>query len=966
VPEGGRPTPPRYREPLKATMRPSAEHPTGTEVEIPRGPRSKNPLSRPFQRAGEKAADVVRRRLADATAPGVRRLSEQGRAERILSGTAREARVTAESNAARRADVAGLRDLNNAITKLRSSKVLRSGSEALATWLHQHDLLDQPGMSPVEARDLVAQTMQDAINEASARRNPPRLVEAQKNVDAIRALPDHLLDLEQAPERVRRAVEASRKVAAAVEPEAQALFGLRPETQAARRGLGARILVGGSRFDPRLIRETPELTAAREAEQAARDALGAAQRSGKVARVRAATRRLDEAQTRLSRAREKSRGDFTPAERDYQAEQGIYVPWRSAEERAGRGGGPGPGSGYGFGPSTTKRATGESVRTGDVVMDPALVGENALSTFRVREAHRTLFGDGGETPGLLDTMLYHDADGTAITGRRAAQLAAADPERATLINVGRLRAAFERSQAGAEAADVGEAAAGDIVHDFVPSPDEVRQLADGRIPEGARQTDYVLANTKAVEEWRGATRGATTAPTRALDDFLSFWKAGVLVGRPAWFVHNLVNNVLQYGLLTGTDLKSILEATRNPEVRARIPARAEESSAAEVAGARTRSARGAHETVRARVGKVPARVTRAGFQFNDKLESVIRRGGYLAAAKQVAHAEGLAGSPEAILDAVAANPALARQALTNFHRFLGDYRSFSPFERTVLRRVFPFYSWLRTISRLAVTLPVRSPLRAQALALAGQAGTLANNPLDPLIPTLSHRGALNLDGYALGMMGSNPLGTLTGIMGNLGQSLSSEDALSAFADAGTQLAGQSLNPLLSLAVGRLTGIDPFSGSPYSAPPGFGNTAGGYGQSPQAINPVTGLPDYVPTARPGLLQQIASQVPLESLVRQVISGGRQPYDTTSDLALLQSATGIGAPPAWQAFQKPSAHPSGFQYLPTLGALASWLGAPVYRVDPQVIQQHAQDILARYQQAQQSTLSEQARLRAQVGG
>ena len=63
------------------------------------------------------------------------------------------------------------------------------------------------------------------------------------------------------------------------------------------------------------------------------------------------------------------------------------------------------------------------------------------------------------------------------------------------------------------------------------------------------------------------------------------------------------------------------------------------------------------------------------------------------------------------------------KALKSVNEFLFNYSNLSWTERSIIRRIIPFYSWTKNISRLAITYPAKHPIRTAALGLGAKVGT---------------------------------------------------------------------------------------------------------------------------------------------------------------------------------------------------------------------------------------------------
>src|SRR5205823_6484386 len=80
-----------------------------------------------------------------------------------------------------------------------------------------------------------------------------------------------------------------------------------------------------------------------------------------------------------------------------------------------------------------------------------------------------------------------------------------------------------------------------------------------------------------------------------------------------------------------------------------------------------------------------------------------------------------------------ADPKIARRAIDKANRTLGDYLSMSTFERESVRRLIPFYGWIRAITTIAKNTAVETPGRADLLAKLGEIGvTDTRKKLGPL------------------------------------------------------------------------------------------------------------------------------------------------------------------------------------------------------------------------------------------
>lgn len=111
------------------------------------------------------------------------------------------------------------------------------------------------------------------------------------------------------------------------------------------------------------------------------------------------------------------------------------------------------------------------------------------------------------------------------------------------------------------------------------------------------------------------------------------------------------------------------------------------------------------------------KITDMMFNFNQKFEDLERKAVYLKnvdkVGKEVLKNTGQnITKQEELLKYVQDNPAVLEQVMKNVDNTLGDYINMTPVERLVLRKIIPFYSWYRTITRYTLSLPESNPIRA--------------------------------------------------------------------------------------------------------------------------------------------------------------------------------------------------------------------------------------------------------------
>lgn len=191
---------------------------------------------------------------------------------------------------------------------------------------------------------------------------------------------------------------------------------------------------------------------------------------------------------------------------------------------------------------------------------------------------------------------------------------------------------------------------------------------------------------------------------------------------------------------------------------------------------------GARKPGESKVGRVVRSPVRAGYKVNETVDNVFRSAVYLAKKRK-------GYSDEA--------------AMTLALRAMGDFTKMAPFEQSVVRRVIPFYAWLRHMSQIAIRLPIEHPYRT-AWILGMSEAFKDQEAWETLLP-----------GY---MQGNVPFG---------GDAALSVQNFMPFSNplAITQV-GKNLNPLIKLGLVNLPGspargINSLTGLPYTRPPGTG-------------------------------------------------------------------------------------------------------------------------------------------------
>lgn len=949
-------------------------------IEVPRRPYSPNIITRAVQkgvdRLGarvvpriERAAEsrqvvtgdrVTRRAMNKANL--TRPFTAEAKFQRAAAGAARETRFMAERRAqAMLSATPEYHAFNRAIAKLKRDRATagirgvrigkelpRLSVEQAATRLHLGDVVQpRAGMSATQLRDLAVSNWEKELTKAEQGKNAVRTANARAQIETIKRIPDELLTLKgdsPAVQRVREAVQAGRDLNRVSQNRSVAAGVITRQTADEIGSRESGIVLGGQEWAPSVIKRmrkegapksdveavraaaikaTPELQQARSDLAAAEDRLRSVAAQSP-AKVMAATRARDRYFKQV-RKMEKDQLGLTPPKRpELVGDKGVYIPDRPVDPMTPKGG---PRGQRGMsGPQVAKRSKGTLKRRAGFDMNPALLAHQA------RRAAQNVTGP--MSPRALDELMslasYKTADGLAVTGKRAAQLASSDPERVVLVNVGTLKKALAKLDHLPEGKFLDHDAArifyGDGTENWLQS-----------LPKGSVSNDYVAISKSAAEAWRESmVHGGLLGK---YDSALSYWKGGLLAFSPKWYANNMIGNGMQYGILTGGDLRAIREANRSGPIREAISAKNPD-----IALATLSDEVGAAVPKGADAGRL-MRTMQRGFKINNDLEVLWRRAAYLNRAKRHLRDEGMRfrGMSDAEVARAIENmpPSVARQVVRDVNLFLGDYERFKPWERNFAKRVIPFYSWLRTIGRLTLSLPFRSPVRTEALAVLTRAGTAGINPNDYMLPAYS-RGALQIAGKTIPTWSANPFQSLVPFITGAGAD-----------NPGGGLLRESLGwatPPAQIVANQAFGFDNY-GSGVFAPPGYGGTAALYGQEPQRMNPTTGLPESELVRQP--LSEALLQAVLPGLagpVRRAVVGERTAYDTTTTpQAILNFLQGSKRDPNLFYYPKGTPPRKAMAFNP----LSSFFGVPVYSQNNAEVARKYREDQQRYQAAVKST-------------
>lgn len=557
------------------------------------------------------------------------------------------------------------------------------------------------------------------------------------------------------------------------------------------------------------------------------------------------------------------------------APEAQHLPAVPADKLSGSGGTPYQSARGRITREKAKRGTGTMRRSGNFQVVENMVMEQAARA-SMMAVHPSLVKE------MIDTFAARTKGGSGkiVRGNRVLAVMRSDPDRYTPISATALDGLFGKSRQLAEGDWLDAGVVNDVLRGDGSQLVVKRKEGGYAFAHGVTPQDVVLIPKEVAKGWADATKPKRL---KGFDTVMDNWKAGMLALHPRWYVYNLVGNTLQFGIMSLGDIRSIVETKRH---RKRIQAALGEAG------------QDVHRASLARdmaldPGLSPGmykRITDFGFRLNDRFEGFLRDAAMWSATKRElrlsdrSSVRSRRASVDAIEDALSDirpdSPILAEAARTA-KLFMGDYRRFSPLERTVFRRIFPFYSWLRVISKLTLSLPVKHPTRTALMSVMAQAYYNSLTPeeyaLEKLRPVYD-RGGIGVGPFTLRTTSMNPFATVAPYVEAVGNR-SLNEGISALAP--------SMNPLATPVMQAAYGRSALGGRDFSSPIGHDGAFSVFGSDELRINPVTGSVETAPPARPSLLEGFSqSLLPFYGAVgRRAVSWGERPYDTASTPTIL---------------------------------------------------------------------------------
>lgn len=276
--------------------------------------------------------------------------------------------------------------------------------------------------------------------------------------------------------------------------------------------------------------------------------------------------------------------------------------------------------------------------------------------------------------------------------------------------------------------------------------DEYRRFEEdnGANLEGFVNDNLASSSTEAAQRWKdeGATIGQISPADykaifggfrqssefvrRFIDNPTNFWRTLTLTYRPAWVVNNFVGQTLLFAInhaghgAIRAYASAVLDSAKHRDtlpnelryggfIRSETPA----------------IKAGGLGSVRAFENKWRERITRLNAEISDNIP---RNAAYKAVLRQVAKTNDELGQMARAVRSGAVDihdpsvVALHDRVIEDVLGQLIDFGDLSSFERTYVRRIFPFYSWIKGITKATGKLGVEHPARLLTVYLLGMLG----------------------------------------------------------------------------------------------------------------------------------------------------------------------------------------------------------------------------------------------------
>lgn len=257
------------------------------------------------------------------------------------------------------------------------------------------------------------------------------------------------------------------------------------------------------------------------------------------------------------------------------------------------------------------------------------------------------------------------------------------------------------------------------------------------------------------------------------------WKGAVLPFSLRWQIGDAVGNALMAwagGGITPLDLYRHAKAVKAAAARGEIPDRVAQHGLALDAGIEL-GLRDAPRAPRTVLGKAYKGFQGKAFALNETINRLERSAFYLAKLEEFGGKE-TAGAAE--------------RAIRESNRVMGDFSNMAPWEKRYLTQVFPFWSWMRHITRLTGAVAIDNP--ARMVHMLRLSALYADDQVD--LPDWAKGGLPIGNNLVIPLRGLEPFGDVTS-----GPAI----PVSGSGGLGTANAFRAMSPAIMLAAAGLTG-----------------------------------------------------------------------------------------------------------------------------------------------------------------